>query len=93
MTVDWRPLRIRSCFGTKTPTRLQAIEQLLLATPFQPPGLTDMASHMAVDRSVVTKLVKILAEHRQVVQLADGIVMHCTAVEQAATTADRLHSP
>ena len=70
-------------FRDEDAARLQAIEQLLLATPFQPPGLTEMASQMDVDRSVVTKLVKILAEHRQVVQLADGIVMHCSAVEQA----------
>lgn len=73
----------QATFKQEDTRHLEAIESLFRETGFHPPGVEEIVDKTSAAAKVVESLLKILVEHERLVQVAEGVLFHRQAVEQA----------
>ena len=65
---------------------VEAIETLFREAKFRPPGIEEICDRIAIERSEVQRLLKILLEHERLVRVEGDILFHREAVAAARET-------
>jgi selenocysteine-specific elongation factor len=73
----------KSVFRDEDAKLLDAVEALYRQRGFQPPSVDEVAKQTAAPPTKLQKILKLLREHGQLVQVEEGMLFHREAVERA----------
>jgi selenocysteine-specific elongation factor len=73
----------RPTFGGEEAEYLDAIESLFRHRAFRPPTPEQLAGETGAAKETVKRVIRILIEHQKLIVVADGLVFHRQAVDQA----------
>ena len=73
----------RTTFRDEDAKLLDAIEGLFREAKFSPPGREEVARQTGAAPNKVEKILGILREHQRLVQVEEGLLFHCEAVDRA----------
>jgi selenocysteine-specific elongation factor len=62
---------------------VDTIESLFREQPFCPPSADEIVEKTGADRDTVRKILETLREHEKLVQVEEGLLFHCDAVDRA----------
>ena len=73
----------RSAFRDEDAKLLDAIEAMFCEQGFHPPSLEEVVRHVGTTPANVEKILKILSEHRRLIEVEKGLLFHSEAVDRA----------
>jgi selenocysteine-specific elongation factor len=73
----------RPSFTEEDEAYLEAVESLFRQQLFYPPSPEEIAEKTGATEEVVERILRILREHEKLVQLEEGLLFHCEAIERA----------
>jgi len=72
----------QATFREEDARTIESIESLFREQAFFPPGLDELVEKTGATTNTVQKVLRILREHERLVQVAEGLLFHCEAVDR-----------
>ncbi|NQT12561.1 MAG: SelB C-terminal domain-containing protein [Planctomycetes bacterium] len=73
----------QATFREEDARTIESIESLFRQQAFHPPGVEELVEKTGATTDTVQRALRILREHERLVQVAEGLLFHCEAVDRA----------